>query len=237
MINCTSRSTILIARRRALAGWLIALSNFIKRLSTTASRLGSRLCISARLVFVQEAWAAASPSAPNLTDSSAGTVTVQRASMENTMSVALRRVAPRPQCVATQAGLLNVSLLLVADGDLELRVTPNPGVKTLVDWLKSIPVDQDTILKVSSLLLLLFVCLFVAFCFTRSCAGHAWSCFLAALSRVHLGLPPAHGLQGRPDVLQNKVSCLRASLVTPPVHAAMDKTKVAFCLLSLPSFK
>lgn len=38
-----------------------------------------------------------------------------------------------------------------------------------------------------------------------------WCCFSAALSWVHLGLSPPGGLQGGPDVLWNKVSCLRTS--------------------------
>lgn len=36
------------------------------------------------------------------------------------------------------------------DGDPESQVTSNPEVKTLVDWLKSVPVDQDTISKLLS---------------------------------------------------------------------------------------
>lgn len=43
--------------------------------------------------------------------------------------------------------------LLVAGGDLESLVTSDPEVKTLVDWLESVPVDRDTISKVTPLFL------------------------------------------------------------------------------------
>lgn len=70
------------------------------------------------------------------------------------MSVALVCCAAAPVCC--NAGRPSECFpLLVADGDPESQVTSNPEVKTLVDWLKSVPVDQDTISKVNSLLLLL----------------------------------------------------------------------------------
>lgn len=121
------------------------------------------------------------------------------------------------------------SVSVDTDCDLASRRSSDPEVKTVVQWLKSVPVDQDTISKVNSFIH------FMSPLPPRSCfwcyslcglTTPVWSCFLAALPRVHLGLPPAHGLQGRPDVLWNKVSCLRASPVTPPVHAETDKKKM-----------
>lgn len=116
------------------------------------------------------------------------------------------------------------SVSVDTDGDLASRISSDPEVKTVVQWLKSVPVDQDTISKVNSFFFFSPRSWF--WCYSLcGLTTPVWSCFLAALPRVHLGLPPAHGLQGRPDVLWNKVSCLHASPVTPPVHAETDKKK------------
>lgn len=136
-----------------------------------------------------------------------------RASAENTVLVFTCSAATSACCSASRSS--QYCPLLVADGDLESRVTSDSDVKALVDWLKSVPVDQDTISKVSSPLLLRRCILLHSFMSrTRVITAPDWSCFLAAHSPVHLGLSPARGLQGRPDVLQNKVSCLPASLFT-----------------------
>lgn len=236
MINCTSRSAILISQHWALAGWLIAWVIFIKRCSTMhyASAAGSGFPPD---WFVWEPRAAASSSARTWLTHALGRW-LCRASVENTRSVVF-------VCSAVTSSMLQfkqafLMLLLVADGDLESRVTSNSEVKALVDWLKSIPVDQDTISKVSALLLLFCRLLFHSLmCRTLVFSAPDWFCFLAAPSRVHLGLSPARGLQGRPDVLQNKVSCLPASLVA---HRWWKKTKMgercdAFRLIRLIYFK
>lgn len=135
-----------------------------------------------------------------------------RASMENTSVVFVCSAATSMCCNASRSSYC--CPLLIADADPESRVTSNSEVKALVDWLKSIPVDQDTISKVSPLLLCFSFLLFHSFtCRIHVFTAPKWSCFLAAHSRVHLGLSPARGLQGRPDVLQNKVSCLPPSFV------------------------
>lgn len=62
----------------------------------------------------------------------------------NTISVTAtvcRNAAGPSECVDT-------------DGDMTSRISSDPEVKTVVQWLKSVPVDRDTISKVNLLFIL-----------------------------------------------------------------------------------
>lgn len=111
----------------------------------------------------------------------------------------------------------------IIDGELASRTSSDPEVKALVLWLKSVPVDQNTIDKVnSSFFFNTWGCLVLLIYPLCGLTTPVWSCFLVALSWVHLGLSHLHGLQGWLDVLWNKVSRHHTS---PSHHPSIQKCK------------